>query len=170
MRELLQTWISVALLRGIPSDHPGDQQSLIAAVLAAMVSSILVLSVELEFASAIKLSVLDLLFTGAVLMTALQLVGKSARFTQAFATYGGAGAVMNVVVLLMLMVLPRAASRTDELSLVDFFYFLQLVWAISIVARIVRYTFDISLPVSVLAATGYLMVTITVVGMIHSGA
>lgn len=166
MRELFNTWLSVALLRGVPSDHPGDQQSLIIAIFAAFISSVLVLIVDLEFTAAIKLSMLDLLFTGVVLSVALQLTGKAARFTQAFATYCGAGAIMNLGVLIMLNVLPRASERSNDITLIDLFYFLQLVWAISIVARILRYTFDIGLPVSVFAATGYLLASITVFGLI----
>lgn len=168
MSELLNTWLSVALLRGVPSDHPGDQKSLIIAIVAAAMSSVLVLAVDLELSSAIQLAVLDLVFTGVCLSVALQLTGKTPRFTQAFATYCGAGTVMNLVVLLMLNIVPGNAAPGNELTLIDLFYFLQLVWAISIVARILRFTFEISLPISVLAATGYLLVTITVVGLIMS--
>ncbi|MBX2823092.1 MAG: hypothetical protein KTR33_00095 [Gammaproteobacteria bacterium] len=165
MRHLLNIWLSIAFLMGKPSDYPADRQSLQIAIVAALASFILASSLVVEFSVALTLAGLDVALAGGGLWIALQLAGKPTRFSQAFGAYCGASAVLNVASMIMLNTTDPESAESG-LSLAAMLQFVYLVWGISMVAHILRFTFELALPVSILAATGYLILSLTVIGMI----
>jgi len=167
MRSLLNMWFSIAFLMGKPYDYPPDRQSLQISIIAALVSFVLASSVVVELSVAITLAVLDIVVAGAGLWIALQMTGKPARFSQAFGAYCGASSVLNIASMIMLNATDAGNSdAATGISLAAVLQFVYLVWGISLVAHILRFTFDLTLPVSILAATGYLIVSLYAIGII----
>jgi len=166
MRVLFNTWFSIAFLMGKPHDHPGDQHSVFIAVIAAVLSFILAMSAVTELSSAVGLALLDVAFAAVCLRAALQMVDRPQRFSQAFGAYCGASTVLNLASMIMLNTLTSPTSAAGGLSLATVFQFVYLVWGISMVAHILRFTFEITLPASIVSAAGYLILSMYLVGLI----
>lgn len=165
MRQLLTAWFYIAFLMARPSDHPGDSLSLRTALLAAVFSYVLAITSVVGISLAVVYALLDIGFAAGSLWVALRLAQKTNRFVQAFASYCGASSILNLASIFMLRADAGVAESAQGLSLPVVIYFVYLVWGISMVAHIIRHTFEVSLPVGVLAATGYLMVTMTLVDL-----
>jgi len=167
---LIKSWASIAFLTGKPSELPGDLLSLRYAVLATLASYIFVVSIDQGLGRALMYSIFDLAVAGLCLYLALNLQGRIERFVQAFHAYCGASSILNLASLPMLA--GRSADTTglsDQSQAVGFSIpmlveFVYIVWGISVVAHIVRFTFDTGIASSVLISTGYLFFYLFLLG------
>jgi len=117
--------------------------------------------------SAIGHALLDIMLAGGVLYFALSVLGKSARFMQAFSALGGANAVLNALTIPVIYSRVNTADpEAQQAHLIDFFF---LVWSISVVAHIVRYSFDTNIPISIAASVGYIILALSVFGLFFPG-
>lgn len=165
MIELIKTWCSIAFLTGRPWQLPSDQMSLRVAVCAALISYVAVVSTQFGFFDALLHALFDIGVAALVLYVALSLTSRMERFIQAFHAYCGASVVLNLGSLPLLGVwdpdsdaqqLPTSDTESLTLSVPVLAEFVYLVWGISVVAHIVRSTFDTTIATSVLMSTGYL--------------
>jgi len=117
--------------------------------------------------SAIGHALLDIALAGSVLYSALSLADKSARFSQAFSGLCGANAVLNALTIPVIYSrVNNAEAEAQQAHLIDFFF---LVWSISVVAHIVRYSFDTNIPISISASVGYIILALYVFELFFPG-
>lgn len=164
MIALLQQFLKIAFLTGKPYDLPGDRGTLQLAVTLSFLTYVIATWQLYPPAKAISHAVLDLVLAGSVFYIALSIVGKSARFSQSFAALCGANAVLNAATLpIILTRLHRTESAAAEAQqqphLIEFFF---LVWSISVVAHVIRFSFDTNIPISIVAAVGYILLALTI--------
>ena len=156
---LLQHFLKIAVLTGKPYDLPGDRTTVQLAVGLSFVTYVVATWQLYSPGIAIGLAMLDIALAGGVLHFALGSTGKAERFNQAFAGYCGANAVLNIAILpVILSRLSQENGSLDgaqqEFDLAAFFF---LVWSISVIAHIIRFSFDTNIPTSIVAALAYIM-------------
>lgn len=165
MIELIKSWCSIAFLTGKPWQLPGDQNSLRVAIAAALTTYVAVVSMQVGLFDALSHALFDIGVAALALYVGLSLVSNMERFVQAFHAYCGASTVLNLASLPMLDVFNRESEPQSGLgsdpesltfSIPVFAEFVYLVWGISVVAHIIRFTFDTTIAISVLISTGYL--------------
>ncbi len=164
MFALLQQFLKIAFLTGKPYDLPGDRGTLHLAIALSFLTYVIATWQLYSPPKAIAHALLDLLLAGSVFYIALSAFNKSARFPQAFAALCGANAVLNAATLPVILTrLDRVESATvdsqERLYLIEFFF---LVWSISVVAHVIRFSFDTNIPISIAAAVGYVMLALAV--------
>lgn len=152
--ELLKTWFYIAFLMRKPYDHPADQTSITTAVLVGLFSGIIAWQVSVSLAASIGYALLDLAIAALFLYVGLAQMGWLNRFAQAFAAYCGAGVVLNFASIPIFAGMSEDSDPVGTLAV-----FVLLVWSLTVIAHIVRHTFDLSLPVGVLVAFVYYVVT-----------
>ena len=151
---LLQHYLKIAFLTGKPYDLPGDRSTLQLAVVLSFVTYVIATWQIYSPALAIGHALLDIALAGAVLSFALGKAGKAERFNQAFAGFCGANAVLNIATLPIIFsrVSQENAAAEGARQEIDLIQFLFLVWSISVVAHIIRFSFDTNIPTSIVAA------------------
>ena len=167
MTRLLQQFLKIAFLTGKPYDLPANAATLQLAVTLSFLTYVVATWQVYSPGSAIGHALLDIALAGVVLYFALAIVGKLARFSQAFSGLCGANAVLNAVTL---PVIYSRVNNTDpeaqQAHLIDFFF---LVWSISVVAHIIRYSFDTNIPISIAASVGYIILALYVFELFFPG-
>jgi len=160
LTRLIQQFLKIAFLTGKPYELPANPATLQLAITLSFLTYVIATWQVYSPGSAIGHALLDIALAGLVLYFALSMVGKAARFGQAFAALCGANAVLNAVTL------PVIYSRVNSVDpeaqkahLIDFFF---LVWSISVVAHIVRHSFDTNIPISIAASVGYIILALYV--------
>lgn len=165
MIALIKTWFAIAFLTGRPWQLPGDQASLRVSIGAALITYVGVVSTQVGVLKALSHALFDVGIAAASLYVGLQVLAKMERFVQALHAYCGASTVLNLASLPMLGAMDREAPAADgsvanpetlTFSIPLLAEFVYLVWGISVVAHIVRFTFDTTIAISVLISTGYL--------------
>ena len=165
---LLQHFLKIAFLTGKPYDLPGDRTTLQLAVFLSFVTYVIATWQIYSPALAIGHALLDIALAGAVLSFALGKAGKAERFNQAFAGFCGANAVLNIATLPIIFsrVSQENAATEGARQEIDLIQFLFLVWSISVVAHIIRFSFDTNIPTSIVAALAYIMFAVFIFSMV----
>lgn len=157
MRELLQQYFNIAFLMGKPQDLPAGALQMRIGIAMALLTYVMALAVPYGVGRALLQAVIDLGCTALFLGFSLMLVGRQARFQQAYGALCGASAFINLaaVPLYTLRAPVTDASSASVSALADF---VLLVWGLSVLAHIVRHTFDVKMVVSVLISFVYFLV------------
>jgi len=169
---LLTQFLKIAFLTAKPYEIPGDQATLRLAIVASFVTHVVAIWGIYDSPMVIGQALLDLALSGSVLFVALSMVGKSARFNQAFASLCGANTVINLAS--MPVIFTRLASELpsgvngDSPPVIDLVGFFFLVWSISVIAHVIRFSFDTNIPVSIVASVGYIILALTVYEIVFS--
>ncbi|MFK8076292.1 MAG: hypothetical protein AB8B84_06880 [Granulosicoccus sp.] len=162
MQELLRQYFNIAFLMGKPQDLPvGDAQMKIGIVLA-FVTYVMAVAVPYGVALAAIQALLDLAGTGLIVWVALRQTGRLARFAQAFGGLCGASAFINVASLPIYM-LRSPSNATDAANGSALAEFVMLVWGLSLLAHVIRHTFEVRMTISVLIAFVYVFVWSSVI-------
>lgn len=148
---------------GRPSDLPGDQTTLKVSVTAAIISHILAINLMTGGQWVVAPAVLDAIVAGTCLFTALHWRGIAERFVQAFSAYCGVSVVLNLASIPMLGLFSGTVSAENVTTVQMAAQFAYMVWGISALAHIVRFTFDVSLAVSIGVSTGFLFLNLFLV-------
>lgn len=154
MRELLLQYFNIAFLMGKPQDLPAGEHQMRMGILLAVVTYVLALLVPYGVGRAFLQATIDLVCTGGLLFVSLSLVGRRARFEQAFGGLCGASAFINLAALPLYNLRPDRvdASGTSLTALADF---ILLVWGLSLLAHVIRHTFEVKMVVSVFVSFVY---------------
>jgi len=166
LTRLIQQFLKIAFLTGKPYELPANPATLQLAVTLSFLTYVIATWQIYSPGLAIGRALLDIALAGFVLYFALSMVGKSARFGQAFSGLCGANAVLNAVTLPVIYSRVNAADpEAQQANLIDFFF---LVWSISVVAHIVRHSFDTNIPISIAASVGYIILVLYVMELFFS--
>ena len=147
---------------GKPQDLPGGNAQMKTGIALAFVSYVMAVAVPYGVALAAMQALLDLAGTGFIVWLALRQTGHLARFAQAFGGLCGASAFINLASLPIYMFRgpPSATDAADSGVLAEF---VLLVWGLSLLAHVIRHTFEVRMTISVLIAFVYVLVWSSVI-------
>ena len=158
MGKLLNLFVDICLLRAGPQALPASFSLLLMAALAGLVSGALVIASSFGgLTAALGAQALDLLLIALLLRGALIVRGLPARFVQAASALYGCGVVINLATMPVQLMIGREAEDTlvGELGLL--FYLLLLIWALVVVAHILRHALEIRFSGGLLLSLGYFL-------------
>ena len=161
MAELLRQYLRIAFLAGRPQDLPGGAAQMRVGLALAAVTYLLAMATPVGLGRAGVHLLLDLGCTALALRTALAFVGRPGRFEQAFGGLCGASAVVNTAAVPVYASHPAfAGAEASDATLIAGFAL--LVWSLSVLAHVLRHTFEIRLATSVGAAFVWVVVIVGV--------
>lgn len=162
VRELIQQYFNIAFLMGKPQDLPAGRAQLKIGVALAVVSYVMALAVPFGVERAFLQAVIDLGCTGLAIWIALSIVGHPGRFEQAFGGLCGASLFINLAAVPLFALRPTGLeSANDGIgTLADF---VLLVWGMSLMAHVIRHTFEVRMFFSVVMAVTYFIVLSTII-------
>lgn len=162
MHELLRHYFNIAFLMGKPQDLPGGDAQMKVGITLAFVTYITAVAVPYGVALAAMQALLDLAGTGFIVWLALRQTGRLPRFAQAFGGLCGASAFINLASLPIYM-FRGPSSATDGANGNVLAEFVLLVWGLSLLAHVIRHTFEVRMTISVLIAFVYVLVWSSVI-------
>ena len=162
VHELLRHYFNIAFLMGKPQDLPGGDAQMKTGIALAFVTYIMAVAVPYGVALAAMQAILDLAGTGLIVWLALRQTGRLARFAQAFGGLCGASAFINLASLPIYM-FRGPSSATDAADGSVLAEFVLLVWGLSLLAHVIRHTFEVRMTISVLIAFVYVLVWSSVI-------
>ena len=164
VRELFQQYFNIAFLMGKPQDLPAGRAQLKIALALSIVSYVLALAVPFGVERAFLQALIDIGCTGLVIWMALRIVGHPGRFEQAFGGLCGASVFINLAALPLFALRPSNPEIGGAAgTLADF---VLLVWGLSLMAHVIRHTFEVRMFVSVAMSLTYFIVLSTVIASI----
>ena len=161
MTALFRQYFYIAFLMGKPQDLPAGARQMQTGVAAGFLTYVLAVSVLHDIGHAIAHALVDLIWSGVFLYIGVRVVNHPGRFEQAFGGLCGAGAVLNLTALPILLNQPLSGAQPPS-GLAIFANFLLLVWSLSLLAHVLRHTFEIGILVSIVLAFGYFILQINV--------
>jgi hypothetical protein len=152
--QLLKKYFDIAFLMGKPQDLPAGQNQLQIAIVLNFVTYVLAL---LRFDSVGKASLhaaIDIACIAALFYVGLSVTKQLARFNQAFGAICGANAILNLVGLLLFsLTFDKDVATSPQMA--QLIFFVLMVWTLSLLAHVLRHTFNLRLFNSVMAALVY---------------
>jgi len=161
LAELLRQYFNIAFLMGRPQDLPVGVDQMKIGIVLALLTYTLALAIPFNVGRALAHAVVDIGFTAVVLYAALATTGRLERFQQSFGGYCGSSAVINAAAI-PLYLSASATGVNDNVGLAGSAQFLLIVWSLSLLALIIRHTFEVGIASSVLLAFCWIVVLINV--------
>ena len=163
MRELLHQYFNIAFLMGKPQDLPVGREQLKIGVLMALVTYVMALAVPYGIFRGLVQAAIDLGFTALALHVALSILGKKPRFEQAFGGLCGASTFINLAAVPLYSLRPPGQGVQAPSSISVLADFVLLVWGLSLLAHVIRHTFEVSMVVSVVISFVYFLLLSTLI-------
>lgn len=158
---LFSQFLKIAFLTGKPYEIPGDQATLKLAVLCSFVTSLIAVWGIYSMGVGLGQVILDLVLSGSALFIGLSVFGKPERFNQAFAGLCGANTIINLASIPVIYSnLVSTSSTVESTPVIDAVGFFFLVWSISVMAHIIRFSFDTNIFASIGVALLYLLLAV----------
>ena len=165
MAELLSQYFRIAFLAGRPQDLPGGRTQMRIGLGLAATTYLLALAGTDGIGDALVHVAIDLGGTALALRLALSMVGHPGRFEQAFGGLCGASAFVNTAAIPVYLSAPpdgtAGVSAGGALA-----GFALLVWSLSLLAHVLRHTFEIGLGTSIGIAFVWFLLLLSVVGAV----
>lgn len=152
-----------------PSDLPAGHTALKIAMVAAVITHLMAGAVATHGEFLPGPALLDLILMGSIYYVALNLCGKPERFVQAFGAYCGVLVVLNIASMLMLPSVDLDAETVSLDTVQMIAYFIYLVWGLTALGHLLRFTFDLTIPISILASTACLLTNVFLLQLLFSG-
>ncbi len=162
--QLLHKGFRLAFLMSRPQDMPGDQSTVLLSVSLAIFSYVITGGYFVGFGRAIPLALLDIGLVALVASIALNLAGKPERFNQVLISYAMASIYLNLMSVVLLSSAGDTTAQAGDDPIAAVAGFVYLVWSLSVVGHIVRHAFDTRFAVSIAAAFGFFMLSVSVAG------
>ena len=142
---------------GKPQDLPSGHSQMKVGIVLAFVTYVMAVSRPYGFGLAVAQAFIDLIGTGIIVWFALKHTDQLSRFPQAFGGLCGASAFINLASLPIYLFRTTSVNGEPDSSgmLAEF---VLLVWGLSLLAHIIRHTFDVKMVVSVFIAFVYVLV------------
>ena len=165
MAELLRQYFRIAFLMGRPQDLPGGSAQMRVGIVLAFVTYVVALLDAHGIGRAVAHVLLDLGLTALVLYVALVASGHPGRFEQAFGGLCGASAFVNAAAIPIYLsrrsVVDGPPSVTDALA-----EFVLLVWSLSLLAHVLRHTFELGIGTSIVIAFVFVLALVSLMGVV----
>ena len=163
--EILKQYFNIAFLMGKPQDLPAGGAQMRIGIALALITYVMALAVPYGVGRALLQALVDLGCSALVMWMALNFVGRIERFEQAFGGLCGASTFINLAALPLYSMRPLVsdASGAPVIGLPDFVLF---VWGISLLALVVRHTFDVKIATSVLISFTYFILLSSIIASV----
>lgn len=156
---LLNVFVDICLLRAGPQDLPGSVFLVVlTALLSLLTGTLVIVGTFGSLDTALAAQLLDILLLLGLLRLVLQLTGKSARFLQTAAALFGSGALINLVTMPLQLLGSGVTSQGDAGELSGLFYLFLIIWALVIVAHIVRQALEVRMASGILISLAYFLI------------
>ncbi len=156
MSQLLQQFVWIAFLQGRPQDMPALRSALGVALVLNLLTYLLAITSDYSFFKGLQIALLDIAISGLCLYLAVTAVNKSARFLQAYTAFLGGTAVLNAVAI------PVLWLNSETVGLLDIAL---IIWALAIIAHVLRHTLEVETWVSVLMAFAFYLVVLQLLAL-----
>lgn len=123
-------------------------------IVFAFVTYVFAMAIPAGIFIAVMQATADLIGTALILWVALYYTNKLSRMQQAFGGLCGASAFINLASLPIML----SRQSAGEASLGGLGEFLLLVWGLSLLAYVIRHTFEIKMVVSIFIAYVYIVI------------
>jgi hypothetical protein len=163
---LLRQYFNIAFLMGKPQDLPAGRSQLKIGIALAMLSYLLALTIPFGVERAFLQAIVDIGCTGLVIWIGLSMAGHTARFEQAFGGLCGASMYINLAAIPLFALRPRPLTPGSSSTMDALADFVLLVWGLSLLAHVVRHTFEVRMGMSVLLSFVFFIVLSTIIAMI----
>lgn len=150
---------------GKPQELPAGDAQLRFGIALALLTYVMALAVPFGIGRALLQALIDLGVTGFTLWVALSLMGRSNRFEQAFGGLCGASAFVNLAAAPLYLTRPDVSSDAGS-SLGALPDYVLLVWSLSLLAHVIRHTFEIKIAMSVFVSFIYFLLLMTIMSAI----
>ena len=144
---------------GKPQDLPAGESQMRVGIALAFVTYVIAMVQPLGFFTASLQAVIDLVGTAFLLWFALYQTNRLPRMQQAFGGLCGASALINIASIPIIVLRPPSG----EAPLGGLANFVLLVWGLSLLAHVIRHTFEVKMPFSILIAYVYFVIWSTIV-------
>ena len=159
MRVLLTQYFNIAFLMEKPQELPAGESQMRVGIALAFVTYVMAMSLHLGLFKATLQALIDLLGTALIMWVALRQTDRLGRMQQAFGGLCGASAFINLASLPIVAFRPPQTEATSGVLA----EFVLLVWSLSLLAFIIRHTFEIKMFVSILIAYVYVVIWSTII-------
>jgi len=146
---------------GKPQDLPAGKNQMHLAILLNLFTHILALVTLVGIGQAAVWALLDVAIASVVLYLALMITSRLARFEQALGAICGAGAIMNFAAMPILHLTQTPVGQAPN-AIAMLSNFVLLVWSLSLIGHVIRHTFEIRMPISIVAAVMYYLFIMSV--------
>lgn len=159
MGRLLNVFVDICLLRAGPQDLPGSVfLVLLTALLSLLTGTLVIVGTFGTLHAALTAQLLDILLLLGLLRLVLQFTGKSARFLQTAAALFGSGVLINLVTMPIQLLGSGGSSTSDSGGLSGLLYLFLILWALVIVAHIVRQALEVRMASGILISLAYFLI------------
>ncbi len=156
MAQLLHFWLKLCLLRAVPQELPASHWLLGFSVTCYAIISTLVMTLSYGFADGVRVALLELGLLASFVVVLLYLTNKPGRIRQTLSALTGAGVVLGLPALLMVMVATPERGTAQPLSVV---WLLLLIWNLLVTAHIMRHALSSSLAIGIGVALLYIIIS-----------
>ncbi len=155
MAQLLRFWLGLCLLRVAPQDLPASHWLLGFSVMCYATVSVLVMVLSYGFADGVRVALLELGLLAVFVGVLLYLLNKPARIRQTLSALTGAGALLGLPALLLVMAAPESGTTQPASAA----WLLLLIWNLLVTAHIMRHALSSSLAIGLGVALLYTLVS-----------
>jgi hypothetical protein len=160
MRALFDLFLAICLLRKGPQDIPASPVLLKLSLLSYGLSGLLVMLVSMTPAAAFFQTLLDITLLTGLTYGILELQGYGARFGQTLTALLGAGTLLALVTLPVIVWIGGQAAQNDAAELPSLLFFLLLGWSIAVMAHILKHALSTTRWMGLLYALVYLIISL----------
>lgn len=142
MRDLLQLYVEICLLRKGPQELPASSFLLQCCIVLYVVSGAVLLSVEMGLLQGLIQALVETALLLAFLLALLRVFEKSERFLQSATAAMGSGAIMTVLTLPLLLWVRTLQNAGADLSMASLLLLAVLAWSFVILGHILRHALN----------------------------
>ena len=157
LNRLLVLFLEISLLRKGPQDVPSSAFLVLSTAVLGLLSGVVVLSDSFAGpGGALGAQLLDLVLLTTFVYIGLQITGRLGRLYQALAAFFGCGVLINIATLLAIAL----SGPVEEGALTGVGAMLHvfiMIWALVVIAHILRHTFEIAFMGGVALAVAYFL-------------
>lgn len=166
---MLKYFISLCLLQSGPADAPRSLNLSVQTLLAYLSIGWLISMLHLEFYEGLLSSLIDMVLLIAMTGGLLAVRGYTARLQQTLTALMGAGILLGILALPLLLWLDTTAQQTGlSPRLASLLLIGLMMWSIAVTAHIMRQALSVTFTVGVLVAVIYALVSIQVMNFLFS--
>lgn len=165
MGKLLTAFIEICLLRRAPQDVPASGFLLALSLLLYALVGLALSAQSLNPGPAMTLTVIDAGLLAGLLWVLLWIKDLLNRYQQSLTALFGAGAVMQVIALPLVLMQPESVTpetMSPGVAMVSLLLWLWLFWNLVIIGHVLRHAISTVLPVGMILALFYVFVSFSV--------
>ena len=169
MLVLFNLFLDICLFRKGPQDTPASMALLKMGLAAYGLTSLLALLIGTSVPVAVLQTLVDMVLLSSLLYLALLLYRHPQRFEQTLSALTGAGALMSLLALPLIVWIAQQSPGGDA-QLPALLLVALMVWSIAIMAHILRSAFNTSVWVGALYALGYTFLSWMLTGWVGTSS